>query len=103
MGTSQSNTNYQYVDNNQFTGICYYRIREVDFEGNSKFSDIVSVVFGKKLVLTLQQNQPSPFTAIIAINISIPLTGRVKLMLYDQLGRPVRQLVDEIKTPATTR
>ena len=83
MGTSQSNTNYQYVDNNQFTGICYYRIREVDFEGNSKFSDIVSVVFGEKLVLTLQQNQPNPFTAITAINISIPLTGRVKLLLYD--------------------
>ena len=31
----------------------------------------------------------------------IPKAGRVQLILYDQMGRPIQQLVDEFKTAGT--
>jgi len=31
----------------------------------------------------------------------IPKSGRVQLLLYDQMGKPVQQIMDEFKMPGT--
>jgi len=42
-GTTLTKSNYQYTDNNPFSGINYYQLKQVDFNGTANFSDVISV------------------------------------------------------------
>lgn len=48
---------------------------------------------------TLEQNYPNPFNPSTQINYSIAKQGFVKISLFDVLGREVKTLVNEVKTP----
>jgi Domain of unknown function (DUF4082)/Bacterial Ig-like domain/Bacterial Ig domain/Secretion system C-terminal sorting domain len=100
-GNSQTEKDYQYLDQNLPAGTYYYRLRQVDYDGNSSFSKIVPVTFDGGLALELKQNRPNPFNNYTSISMVIPKAGRVQLMLYDQMGRPIQQLMDEEKMPGT--
>ena len=43
-GNSNSVINYDYTDHPPLSGLVYYRLRQVDFDGQFEFSDIVSVI-----------------------------------------------------------
>jgi hypothetical protein len=98
---SQTEKDYQWLDKNLAAGTYYYRLRQVDLNGNSTFSKVVSVSFGGDGSLELMQNRPNPFNNTTTVNIVIPRAGMVQLILYDQMGRPVQQLLDEYKSPGT--
>ncbi len=100
-GNSQTEKDYQYLDQNLPAGTYYYRLRQVDYDGNSSFSKVVSVTFDGGVALELKQNQPNPFSNYTSISMVIPKAGRVQLMLYDQMGRPIQLLMDEEKMPGT--
>jgi hypothetical protein len=100
-GNSQIQNDYQYLDQNLPAGTYYYRLRQVDYDGNSSFSKIVPVTFDGGLALELKQNRPNPFNNNTSITMVVPKAGRVQLMLYDQMGRPIQQLMDEEKMPGT--
>jgi hypothetical protein len=42
----------------------------------------------------LSQNYPNPFNPITKINYELPKDGRVKLVIYDILGREIKSLVN---------
>jgi hypothetical protein len=46
-GAGNSNTvlSYNYTDNNPATGVSYYRIKQTDFNGNFKYSEIVYIKY----------------------------------------------------------
>jgi len=46
---------------------------------------------------SLSQNYPNPFNPETKINFSIPKNGLVKIIVYDMLGREVKELVNEFK------
>ena len=100
-GNSQTEKDYQYLDQNLPAGTYYYRLRQVDYDGNSSFSKVVPVTFDGGMALELKQNHPNPFSNYTSISMVIPKAGRVQLMLYDQMGRPIQQLMDEEKMPGT--
>jgi hypothetical protein len=100
-GNSQTEKDYQYLDQNLPAGTYYYRLRQVDYDGKSSFSKVVPVTFDGGMALELKQNRPNPFSSYTSISMVIPKAGRVQLMLYDQMGRPIRQLMDEEKMPGT--
>ncbi|MCX6133932.1 MAG: T9SS type A sorting domain-containing protein [Ignavibacteriales bacterium] len=43
----------------------------------------------------LQQNYPNPFNPTTTIRYSVPVQGRVRLRVFDLIGREVAALVDE--------
>jgi hypothetical protein len=47
----------------------------------------------------LSQNYPNPFNPVSRINFDIPKQGLVMMKVYDILGREVKTLVNEIKSP----
>lgn len=47
----------------------------------------------------LSQNYPNPFNPSTLISFDIPKQAIVKLVVYDILGRIVKTLVDEMKSP----
>ena len=51
--------------------------------------------------LVLYHNFPNPFNPETQITYSIPKRGTVKLTVYDLLGKEVRTLVNQFKTPGT--
>ena len=50
----------------------------------------------------LKQNYPNPFNPVTKISFSLPKESRVKLIIYDILGREVKRILNnEIKTAGT--
>ena len=45
----------------------------------------------------LFQNSPNPFNPVTKINYELPKDGKVKLVIYDILGREIKTLVNELK------
>ena len=100
-GNSETSRDYQYLDQNLPAGTYYYRLRQVDLNGHSTLSKVLDITFGGSMALELMQNRPNPVNNSTIIDIVIPKSGRVQLMLYDQMGRPVQTLMDEEKLPGT--
>ena len=90
---------YSFVDANPVTGISYYRLKQIDFDGTSEYSNIVEVVYGAVAEFALEQNYPNPFNPTTKINYSIKEKGIVELKIFDLLGSEIASLVNEEKTP----
>jgi hypothetical protein len=70
---------------------------------NVKFkNDLTNIAEGKSQPVSkfeLLQNYPNPFNPSTLIPYSIPKPGKVRLSIYDSLGKNIRNLVDEFQNP----
>ena len=46
-GTSSTGYSYEYIHDTDVTGICYYRLKQVDYNGSYEYSKIISLNCGK--------------------------------------------------------
>ena len=65
--------------------------------GGSTFAGVTGTEFPDKYIL--HQNYPNPFNSSTVIEFEIPKRTEIKLSVYDMLGREVKTLVNEIKSP----
>ncbi len=98
-GTSTEVHSYSFIDANPVTGISYYRLKQIDFDGTFDYSNIVEVVYGAVAEFALEQNYPNPFNPTTKINYSIKEKGNVELKIFGLLGSEIATLVNEEKTP----
>ena len=95
-GNSNSPKNYSFIDDNPPSGTVEYRLKQIDNDGNFKYSQIVTVTSLPKKY-ELWQNYPNPFNPTTTIQYAIPKAEHVTLKVYDELGKEVSTLVDENK------
>lgn len=88
---------YSYKDINLQSGKYYYRLKQIDFNGNSKYYDLASTIeIGIPVKFDLSQNYPNPFNPVTKINYDIPVESRVKLQVFDVTGKKVYDLVNTV-------
>lgn len=94
-GTTTEPKVYRFTDNNVKTGTYSYRLKQTDFDGSYKYSDVISIGVNTGLEYALMQNYPNPFNPATQIKFTIPKSGLVTLKVYDLLGRKAAVLVNE--------
>jgi aminopeptidase N len=96
-GSSTTTKGYSFTDNISSFGKYVYRLKQVDFNGNYKYSSNVQVSAGAKPTsFTLNQNYPNPFNPTTTIRFEVPKSSRIKLTVYNMLGEAIRVLSDAI-------
>ncbi len=95
-GNSNSPKNYSFIDDNPVSGKVEYRLKQIDNNGNFKYSQVVTVN-SLPTKFEVWQNYPNPFNPTTTIQYAIPKAEHVTLKVYDEIGREVSTLVNENK------
>jgi hypothetical protein len=96
-GTTTEPHTYSFTDSELESGKYLYRLKQIDFDGSSEYSDEVEVEISLPLEYQLAQNYPNPFNPSTTIKYSVPSAGTVQLKVYDVLGNEVTNLLNEYK------
>ncbi|MDW7679925.1 MAG: cohesin domain-containing protein, partial [bacterium] len=94
-GTTALPQFYQYTDRKLSPGQYFYRLKQIDFDGEFAFSAAMSGQISAPEFMVLHQNYPNPFNAATVIEYEIPENiNRVTAVIYNILGQPIRRLMD---------
>jgi hypothetical protein len=101
-GTTSEPQQYYYSDklSDIVSSELFYRLKQIDFDGSSEYSDIVEVEITPS-AFSLSQNYPNPFNPVTKIKYSIPQSSNVVVKVFDVLGNEVATLVNEQKQAGT--
>jgi hypothetical protein len=83
-GTSLIPQDYTYTDEKPLRGINFYRLKQVDFDGQFSYSPVVSVVFGKVGNVVLY---PTPTTSTMNVRLEEAFQTEANWQVIDLMGR----------------
>ena len=106
-GSSSFANSYTFLDYPDYNSILKYRLKQIDYNGGFKFSNIVDVSINNPIHFSLEQNYPNPFNPTTKIRYSVPSSEtqssassqHVLLKVYDVQGNEISTLVNEKKEP----
>jgi hypothetical protein len=88
-GSKSTESNYNSIDNTPFSGISYYQLTQVDFDGRATVYGPISV--------NRQQDQsfvlvPNPTNGVFKLKSAIPTEGNTTVSIYSSMGRFVKEI-----------
>jgi len=91
LGNGNSNTiqEYSFEDNNTESGITYYRLAQIDFDGSISYSEIITISIQEKLEVKLY---PNPVKTGEQLNLTLNRDGEKTIEVYDISGKLLRRL-----------
>ncbi len=90
-GSSASPLHYTFVDKNATGSRYYYRLRQADADGKTKYSSVVLVRGEKVSVVTLSGVYPNPASSKVTVLVDAPSKNDVTIRITDLTGRTVAQ------------
>ncbi|MBX7045162.1 MAG: T9SS type A sorting domain-containing protein [Ignavibacteria bacterium] len=95
-GNSTKSNNYSFSDLNLQSGKYNYRLKQVDYNGNYKYYNLLSLVeIGVPTKYDMSQNYPNPFNPTTKINYDLPFDSKVSIRLFDITGREVATILNQ--------
>lgn len=101
-GTTNEPQHYSFTDNDISSGTWYYRLKQMDLDGTTHYSDGVRVetlTAVKELaprLFALLQNYPNPFNPSTEFKFSVERNGLTTLKIYNVLGQEVATLFNDM-------
>jgi len=92
-GNSTQRRDYKLDDLNPISGIGYYRIKQVDFNGQSSYSDMITLTF-QRGNMSVQAIRPNPTAGDVSIDFAATKDTEIHIVIMDVTGRIV---VDEMR------
>lgn len=106
-GNSNSPKDYEFLDSlAEQSGLIYYRLKQIDFNGTSEYSDTVKVDFVSSVEesdnsvsngFILEEVYPNPFNSSAKIIYQLFNSSKISLKVYDLLGSEVVTIVDDLQ------
>ena len=91
-GTSSSYISYESTDHNALAGISYYRLKQVDFNGESEYSKIVTINNTLKTEgFSIKALYPNPAHKTATLEFLSTTDEKISLTISDVLGKVIRK------------
>ena len=92
-GNSNSPKTYFFHDKNLFPGEFFYRLKQIDLNGQFEYSPSIKVNLSSADEFELYQNYPNPFNPSTNISFSVPTESEVTIKIFDALGKELMTFV----------
>jgi hypothetical protein len=97
-GTTNQPVEYSYEDKKLQPGKYFYRLKQIDYNGNYEYFDLpLYVLISKPKVFSLGQNYPNPSNPKCNIEFQLPEKTFVNISVYNLLGQLVATIIDQEK------
>jgi len=94
-GTTTKTSSYNFTDDFAVSGKVYYRLKQIDFDGTSAFSNTIEVESNMITGFELFQNYPNPFNPSTSINFTVSESGLATLKIFSVTGEEVANLFSQ--------
>lgn len=95
-GNSDSENVYEFTDEDvEANKEYFYKLMDVDFNGRQNDNGLVSILAQPPRTYELGNNYPNPFNPETTLSFQIPERTRIRLSVYDVLGKTVNVLVEK--------
>jgi len=93
-GTTTEMKSYSYTISEVQSGVQYYRIKQIDFDGTSTIYNSVEVTGSMPKAFILNQNYPNPFNPSTTISFSLPVEANVNIKVFNMIGQEVAKITE---------
>jgi photosystem II stability/assembly factor-like uncharacterized protein len=94
-GTSSEINYYSFSNSIIKTGKIYYRLKQIDYDGNYEYSKVIEVEISNPKEFSLNQNYPNPFNPSTQIKVAVKEISNIEIIVYNILGKEIKTLLDE--------